>query len=66
MSIEYYNQGASIYIVAGGGGGGGGDGGGGGGTLVEKQLNTTRASDLGASARTMSKHGGPSSCSQLP
>ena len=48
----------SIFIVAGGGGGAV--------TLAEEQLNTTRASDLGASARTMSKHGRPSSCIQLP
>ena len=49
LSIEYYNQGASIFIVAGGSGGGGG----GAVTFAEEQLNTTRASDLGASARTM-------------
>ena len=48
----------SIFIVAGGGGGVV--------TLTEEQLSTTRASDLGASARTMSKHGKPSSSSQLP
>ena len=60
MSIEYYNQGASIFIVAGGNSGGGAV------TLAEEQLNTTRASDLGASARAISKHVRPSSCSQLP
>ena len=51
----------SFFIVAGGSGGGGGAV-----TFAEEQLNTARASDLGASARTMSKHGRPSSCSLMP
>ena len=56
MSIESYNQGASIFIATGDDAV----------RLAEEQLNTARACDLGASARSMSKHGGPSSCSLLP